>query len=72
LLFSVTGGGVDEVEIGLLVRPIQTNHEIEGRLCVLDLPGLRLCDKWLPAGLTRRRQYRRVVVQLSSALLSSR
>jgi hypothetical protein len=63
LFLGLCGAGVDVMKIGLAVGTIQADDQIEGMYCVhaFDELGLRLRLR-LPTGLTRRRQYRRLIV----------
>ena len=67
---ALAGTGVDETKVGFLVGTIQTDDQVIG--CGGVHTGLWVWGEWFPADLTRRRQYRRVVMQSSNALLSSR
>ncbi len=71
LVLDHAGAGVDEVEIGFGVGAIQADDQVQRMVkigCRHDGVGL---SSSLPAGLTRRRQYRRVVM-ICDALWSSR
>ena len=57
---ALAGGGGDEAQVGLFVGTIQTDDQV---IRMRWVHGLMLGYVFLsPAGLTRRRQYRRVVM----------
>ena len=53
--------GVDEAQVGFAIGAIQADDQVIGMGCVHGCYGISVF--WSPAGLTRRRQYRRVVMQ---------
>ena len=59
---ALAGAGVDEVQVGLFVGAIQADDQVIGMRGVHGV-GL-VVVVWSPAGLTRRRQYRRVVIAI--------
>jgi hypothetical protein len=68
------GGAVNEVKVRLAIGTIQADDQVEGTSGVhrgvlwVDSFGI----SWSSAGLTWRRQYRRVALHSSDALLRSR
>ena len=59
---SVAGAGVDEMQIGLSIGTVQADDQVIGMICGHGVLGLRFAVGGFPADLTRRRQYRRVVL----------
>ena len=66
---ALAGRGVNQTEVGLFIGTIQADDQVIGMSVFMSFVVMVF---WSPAGLTRRRQYRRVVMQYSNALLSSR
>ncbi len=62
LLLSVAGAGVDEMQIGLAIGTVQADDQVMGMICGHEVLELRFAVCGFPADLTRRRQYRRVVL----------
>ena len=58
---GLAGGGVDEVQVGFAVGAIQADDQVVG---MRSVHGFWLFDFGFPAGLTWRRQYRRVVIAI--------
>jgi len=62
LLLSLAGAGVDQMQIGLAIGAVQTDDQVIGMSCGHGGIGVEVNGCGLPASLTRRRQYRRVVM----------